>query len=276
LRCWVGRLSQQERGARDSAAQQGQPAAAGSMVQSTMPPPPNSFLCPITREVMRDPVTTADGHSYERAAITQWLRLRRTSPVTGLLLANTSLTRAHAFRNAIGEWQTEQLARAQAGLCFARAHPCFDLSVERVATLRPAAAAAAATHQQPLQTGRGSDDEKGEGQVARSVAGTAVCGGVGVGCGMEEGVHCMSFTLLRARGRVVLGVVGQQHFDPCVQAWATDTPAGWGLSCASGALRHDAGQSDWCACHRRYQSVEPYPVSCVLCPVPALLPMPRI
>ena len=34
---------------------------------------PPQYLCPITGEVMEDPVTTADGHAYERAAIAQWL-----------------------------------------------------------------------------------------------------------------------------------------------------------------------------------------------------------
>ena len=28
-----------------------------------------------------DPVTTVDGHTYERSAITRWLRTRTTSPV---------------------------------------------------------------------------------------------------------------------------------------------------------------------------------------------------
>lgn len=30
---------------------------------------PNDFLCPITHEVLRDPVLTVDGQTYERAAI---------------------------------------------------------------------------------------------------------------------------------------------------------------------------------------------------------------
>jgi hypothetical protein len=28
-----------------------------------------SFICPITRRVMMDPVITSDGHSYERVAV---------------------------------------------------------------------------------------------------------------------------------------------------------------------------------------------------------------
>ena len=31
------------------------------------------LVCPITHELMQDPVLTADGHAYERAAILRWL-----------------------------------------------------------------------------------------------------------------------------------------------------------------------------------------------------------
>jgi len=58
---------------------------------------PNDFLCPITRELMRDPVILMDdGFSYERAAIEDWLKLKSTSPKTnkptnGKLAPNRSL-----------------------------------------------------------------------------------------------------------------------------------------------------------------------------------------
>lgn len=40
---------------------------------------------------MMDPVTAADGHTYERAAIEGWLAGNNTSPVTGNVLANRAL-----------------------------------------------------------------------------------------------------------------------------------------------------------------------------------------
>jgi len=49
---------------------------------------PHSFYCPITSEVMVDPVICDDGHTYERSAITQWLTNHDTSPITNLPLAN--------------------------------------------------------------------------------------------------------------------------------------------------------------------------------------------
>ena len=43
---------------------------------------PPQFICPITQVIMTDPVTTADGHVYERAAIEEWLEEHVTSPIT--------------------------------------------------------------------------------------------------------------------------------------------------------------------------------------------------
>lgn len=39
-------------------------------------------ICPITHEFMEDPVIAQDGHTYERHAITEWLRNNRSSPMT--------------------------------------------------------------------------------------------------------------------------------------------------------------------------------------------------
>jgi hypothetical protein len=43
---------------------------------------PDGFLCPITQDVMKDPVILADGHSYERKAIIDWLKRSNRSPLT--------------------------------------------------------------------------------------------------------------------------------------------------------------------------------------------------
>jgi len=53
---------------------------------------------------MNDPVTCADGHSYERASIELWLATHNTSPKTGAQLPNNALIPNHALRNAIEEW----------------------------------------------------------------------------------------------------------------------------------------------------------------------------
>ena len=67
-------------------------------------PVPPQYLCPITGEIMEDPVTTADGHAYERAAIAQWLLTHHTSPVTDAQLPHRKLAPAHALRQLIEEF----------------------------------------------------------------------------------------------------------------------------------------------------------------------------
>jgi len=76
-----------------------------------------SFLCPITREVMRDPVIAEDGHSYERAAIQEWLSrrcARPTSPVTGAMLSSIDLFPNHALRSSI--YELESIHVSQSGV----------------------------------------------------------------------------------------------------------------------------------------------------------------
>jgi WD40 repeat protein len=47
---------------------------------------PSEWICPITSEIMTDPVLCEDGFSYERAAISAWfLRDKRTSPMTNIV-----------------------------------------------------------------------------------------------------------------------------------------------------------------------------------------------
>lgn len=44
---------------------------------------PTEMCCPLTREIMVDPVIASDGHTYERKAILRWLQYFSTSPITG-------------------------------------------------------------------------------------------------------------------------------------------------------------------------------------------------
>ena len=62
---------------------------------------PNDALCPISLELMEDPVMCADGHSYERAAITKWLKKNQKSPMTGKKLTNKKLTPNITLRKMI-------------------------------------------------------------------------------------------------------------------------------------------------------------------------------
>ena len=52
-------------------------------------------MCPITAEIMTDPVCMAEG-SYEREAISEWFRTKDTSPVKGTTLESKSLLQTTA------------------------------------------------------------------------------------------------------------------------------------------------------------------------------------
>ncbi|XP_056888886.1 WD repeat, SAM and U-box domain-containing protein 1-like [Takifugu flavidus] len=71
--------------------------------------PPDEFLCPITREMMKDPVIAADGYSYERDSIESWLRGKnRSSPMTNLPLQTTILTPNRSLKMAMSRWKSSQ------------------------------------------------------------------------------------------------------------------------------------------------------------------------
>jgi len=59
------------------------------------------FQCPITLERMFDPVKAADGNTYERKSIEDWLLTNDTSPLTNEPLANKFLVPNHALLDAI-------------------------------------------------------------------------------------------------------------------------------------------------------------------------------
>jgi tetratricopeptide (TPR) repeat protein len=64
---------------------------------------PQDCICPLTREVMRDPVMVADGFTYEREMITQWFESSESSrsPMTNLPLPHTNLLPNRALKNTI-------------------------------------------------------------------------------------------------------------------------------------------------------------------------------
>ena len=72
--------------------------------QAELPP---EITCPITQEVMRDPVATVDGQTYERSAIEHWLRDHNTSPLTGEVLAMKMLIPNHTVRGLSRKWLEE-------------------------------------------------------------------------------------------------------------------------------------------------------------------------
>ncbi len=91
-------------------------ARVGALVAAIGLEVPPFFTCPITQDVFCDPVVTADGHTFERHAIEEWLRAHNTSPLTGERLAHSGLTPNVMARCLIHEWieKTPQLRLALA------------------------------------------------------------------------------------------------------------------------------------------------------------------
>ncbi|XP_027353862.1 U-box domain-containing protein 44 isoform X1 [Abrus precatorius] len=70
----------------------------------------DAFVCPLTKQVMRDPVTLENGQTFEREAIEKWFKECKESgrklvcPLTLQELRSTELNPSMALRNTIEEW----------------------------------------------------------------------------------------------------------------------------------------------------------------------------
>ncbi|ERN16085.1 hypothetical protein AMTRI_Chr11g95110 [Amborella trichopoda] len=69
---------------------------------------PPYFLCPISLQIMRDPVTVCTGISYDRESMEKWIyTYKNTScPVTNQTLSDQELTPNHTLRRLIQAWCT--------------------------------------------------------------------------------------------------------------------------------------------------------------------------
>ncbi|XP_065787686.1 WD repeat, SAM and U-box domain-containing protein 1 isoform X4 [Muntiacus reevesi] len=69
---------------------------------------PDEFICPITRELMKEPVIASDGYSYEKEAMENWIsKKKRTSPMTNLVLSSVILIPNRTLKMAIDRWLSE-------------------------------------------------------------------------------------------------------------------------------------------------------------------------
>ena len=60
--------------------------------------------CPITHDIMCDPVICEDGHIYERAAIMEWLMNNNTSPTTKRVLKSKQLFPVYKLQSYIRDY----------------------------------------------------------------------------------------------------------------------------------------------------------------------------
>ncbi|XP_010543162.1 PREDICTED: U-box domain-containing protein 16 [Tarenaya hassleriana] len=70
---------------------------------------PSDFRCPITLELMRDPVVVSTGQTYDRESIELWIQSgHNTCPKTGQTFKHTDLIPNRALKNLIVMWCREQ------------------------------------------------------------------------------------------------------------------------------------------------------------------------
>ncbi|KAG1330234.1 U-box domain-containing protein 17 [Cocos nucifera] len=68
---------------------------------------PKDFCCPISLDLMRDPVTVSTGQTYDRSFITQWIDEGHcTCPNSGQMLTHNRLVPNRALRGLISLWCT--------------------------------------------------------------------------------------------------------------------------------------------------------------------------
>ncbi|CAN1150432.1 U-box domain-containing protein 13 [Linum perenne] len=66
---------------------------------------PDDFRCPISLELMKDPVIVSTGQTYERACIEKWLEAgHATCPKTQQSLSSNTLTPNYVLRSLIAQW----------------------------------------------------------------------------------------------------------------------------------------------------------------------------
>ncbi|KAF7851930.1 hypothetical protein BT93_L1643 [Corymbia citriodora subsp. variegata] len=84
---------------------------------------PSFFICPISLQLMKDPVTVPTGITYDRESIEKWLfsAKNRTCPVTKQPIPDCDLTPNHTLRRLIQSWCTLNAAHG----------------IERIPTPRP-------------------------------------------------------------------------------------------------------------------------------------------
>jgi uncharacterized protein YfcZ (UPF0381/DUF406 family)/DNA-binding phage protein len=96
---------------------------------------PHEYFCPITLEIMEDPVVAADGFSYERRAITAWLSTHNNSPKTGEQLAHRALMANKTLKIIINEFVAKIPQLQQQDLIRQDLQMAIKLREEEIASL---------------------------------------------------------------------------------------------------------------------------------------------
>ena len=80
-------------------------AAGMNIIESTL-------MCPITQEIMKDPVQGSDGQTYEREAIVRWLNQKHISPLTNLPMSIHDLKVNAAIKYLVDQYHAGNLSQS--------------------------------------------------------------------------------------------------------------------------------------------------------------------
>ncbi|KAF7816503.1 U-box domain-containing protein 1-like [Senna tora] len=84
-------------------------SSSSSSTQSTAHNVPDEFRCPISLDLMRDPVIVSSGHTYDRTSIAQWINSgHHTCPKSGQRLIHTALIPNYALKSLVQQWCYEK------------------------------------------------------------------------------------------------------------------------------------------------------------------------
>jgi hypothetical protein len=84
-------------------------AAIAASVHATTPEVllldvPPDYLCPISKQLMVQPVMVETGHTYEAAAIHKWLDANDVCPVSGRKLSSKQTAPNYALKHLVADW----------------------------------------------------------------------------------------------------------------------------------------------------------------------------
>ncbi|KAK4375133.1 hypothetical protein RND71_005810 [Anisodus tanguticus] len=92
----------------DSSAREKSSTCSGqASIKATHKAPviPDDFRCPISLELMKDPVIVSSGQTYERSSIEKWLEAgHSTCPKTQQVLTSNAVTPNYVLRSLIAQW----------------------------------------------------------------------------------------------------------------------------------------------------------------------------
>lgn len=72
--------------------------------------PPFNYVCPLTLKLMENPACDRCGHTFERAAISDWLEYHSMCPISRRPMDSSDLTSSTVLQSRIQQWKVEHRA----------------------------------------------------------------------------------------------------------------------------------------------------------------------